>query len=109
MTHTPSFVSSFKVDELIHRTSQTLQLLMEYDPIRQRLDRLRLGSPRTRLGVSPPSRMRLSSPSDAVLERADVVDDSSLKRRSLRYVSRAEKTHTCSHEAGLHGDVHIII
>ncbi|XP_040050711.1 LIM domain kinase 2 [Gasterosteus aculeatus] len=73
-----------EVDELIHRTSQTLQLLMEYDPIRQRLDRLRLGSPRTRLGVSPPSRMRLSSPSDAVLERADVVDDSSLKRRSLR-------------------------
>ncbi|XP_054466691.1 LIM domain kinase 2 [Anoplopoma fimbria] len=73
-----------EVDDLIHRTSQTLQLLMEYDPVRQRLDRLRLGSPRTRLGVPATSRMRLSSPSDTVLERTDVVDDGTLKRRSLR-------------------------
>uniref|UniRef100_A0A8C9X2E7 non-specific serine/threonine protein kinase n=1 Tax=Sander lucioperca TaxID=283035 RepID=A0A8C9X2E7_SANLU len=73
-----------EVDDLVHRTSQTLQLLIEYDPIRQRLDRLRLGSPRTRLGVPATSRMRLSSPSDAVLERTDEVDDSTLKRRSLR-------------------------
>ncbi|KAF1389144.1 hypothetical protein PFLUV_G00070410 [Perca fluviatilis] len=73
-----------EVDDLVHRTSQTLQLLIEYDPIRQRLDRLRLGSPRTRLGVPATSRMRLSSPSDAVLERTDDVDDSTLKRRSLR-------------------------
>uniref|UniRef100_A0A8C9WV26 LIM domain kinase 2 n=1 Tax=Sander lucioperca TaxID=283035 RepID=A0A8C9WV26_SANLU len=72
-----------EVDDLVHRTSQTLQLLIEYDPIRQRLDRLRLGSPRTRLGVPATSRMRLSSPSDAVLERTDEVDDSTLKRRSL--------------------------
>ncbi|KAG7244078.1 hypothetical protein INR49_006240 [Caranx melampygus] len=50
----------------------------------QRLDRLRLGSPRNRLGVPATSRMRLSSPSDAVLERTDVVDDGTLKRRSLR-------------------------
>uniref|UniRef100_A0A673CNB2 LIM domain kinase 2 n=1 Tax=Sphaeramia orbicularis TaxID=375764 RepID=A0A673CNB2_9TELE len=39
-----------EVDDLIHRTSHTLQLLIEYDPVRQRLDRLRLGSPQ-RLGV----------------------------------------------------------
>uniref|UniRef100_A0A672T8I9 LIM domain kinase 2 n=1 Tax=Sinocyclocheilus grahami TaxID=75366 RepID=A0A672T8I9_SINGR len=39
-----------EVEDLIHRTSQTLQLLMEYDPVRQRLDRLRLGS-RNQLGV----------------------------------------------------------
>ncbi|XP_029296632.1 LIM domain kinase 2 [Cottoperca gobio] len=73
-----------EVDDLIHRTSQTLQLLIEYDPVRQRLDRLRLGSPRTSLGVPATSRMRLSSPSDTVLERTDVVDDGTLKRRSLR-------------------------
>uniref|UniRef100_A0A671WTV4 LIM domain kinase 2 n=1 Tax=Sparus aurata TaxID=8175 RepID=A0A671WTV4_SPAAU len=73
-----------EVDDLIHCTSHTLQLLIEYDPVRQRLDRLRLGSPRTRLGVPATSRMRLSSPSDAVLERTDVVDDGTLKRRSLR-------------------------
>ncbi|XP_031712319.1 LIM domain kinase 2 [Anarrhichthys ocellatus] len=73
-----------EVDDLIHRTSHTLQLLMEYDPVRQRLDRLRLGSPRTHLGVSATPRMRLSSPAKTVLERTDVVDDSTLKRRSLR-------------------------
>ncbi|XP_060895256.1 LIM domain kinase 2 isoform X2 [Labrus mixtus] len=73
-----------EVDDLIHRTSHTLQLLIEYDPIRQRLDRLRLGSPRSCLGVPATSRMRLSSPSDAVLERTDVVDEGTLKRRSLR-------------------------
>ncbi|KAA8592248.1 hypothetical protein FQN60_017703 [Etheostoma spectabile] len=73
-----------EVDDLVHRTSQTLQLLIEYDPIRQRLDRLRLGSPRTRLGVPATSRMRLSSPSDAVLERTNEVEESTLKRRSLR-------------------------
>uniref|UniRef100_A0A4W6GB52 LIM domain kinase 2 n=1 Tax=Lates calcarifer TaxID=8187 RepID=A0A4W6GB52_LATCA len=73
-----------EVDDLIHRTSHTLQLLIEYDPVRQRLDRLRLGSPRNQLGVPATSRMRLSSPSDAVLERTDVVDEGTLKRRSLR-------------------------
>ncbi|XP_062307938.1 LIM domain kinase 2 [Osmerus eperlanus] len=73
-----------EVDDLIHRTSQTLQLLIEYDPVRQRLDQLRLGSSHNRLGVPATSRMRLSSPPDGVLERADEVDDSSLKRRSLR-------------------------
>uniref|UniRef100_A0A7N6A9M5 LIM domain kinase 2 n=1 Tax=Anabas testudineus TaxID=64144 RepID=A0A7N6A9M5_ANATE len=56
-----------EVDNLIHHTSHTLQLLIEYDPVRH-----------------PTSRMRLSSPSDAVLERTDVVDDNTLKRRSLR-------------------------
>ncbi|XP_076006899.1 LIM domain kinase 2 [Genypterus blacodes] len=73
-----------EVDDLIHRTSQTLQLLIEYDPVRQHLDRLRLGSPRVQLDVPATSRMRLSSPSDAVLERTNVVDEGTLKRRSLR-------------------------
>ncbi len=81
------------MDDLIHRTSQTLQLLIEYDPVRQRLDRLRLGSSGTRLGVPATSRMRLSSPSDAILERTDVVEDGTLKRRSLRCV-RAARKHT---------------
>uniref|UniRef100_A0A3Q1HZ53 LIM domain kinase 2 n=1 Tax=Anabas testudineus TaxID=64144 RepID=A0A3Q1HZ53_ANATE len=73
-----------EVDNLIHHTSHTLQLLIEYDPVRHRLDQLRLGSPRNHLGIPATSRMRLSSPSDAVLERTDVVDDNTLKRRSLR-------------------------
>ncbi|KAL0979343.1 hypothetical protein UPYG_G00183910 [Umbra pygmaea] len=73
-----------EVEELIHRTSQTLQLLIEYDPVRQRLDRLRLGSARNSLGVPATSRMRLSSPSEGVLERTDKVEDVTLKRRSLR-------------------------
>uniref|UniRef100_A0A8C6P801 LIM domain kinase 2 n=1 Tax=Nothobranchius furzeri TaxID=105023 RepID=A0A8C6P801_NOTFU len=46
-----------EVDDLIHRTSHTLQLLIEYDPVRQRLDRLRLGSPRNQLGGPATSRM----------------------------------------------------
>ncbi|KAM9393432.1 LIM domain kinase 2 isoform 1-T2 [Pholidichthys leucotaenia] len=73
-----------KMDDLIHRTSHTLELLIEYDPVRQRLDRLRLGSSRSPLGIPATSRMRLSSPSDAVLEKTDVVDSGTLKRRSLR-------------------------
>uniref|UniRef100_A0A8C5HHY7 LIM domain kinase 2 n=1 Tax=Gouania willdenowi TaxID=441366 RepID=A0A8C5HHY7_GOUWI len=72
------------VDDLIHCTSHTLQLLIEYDPVRQRLDKLRLGSTRNQLGVPATSRMRMSSPSDSVLERTDVTDEGVLKRRSLR-------------------------
>ncbi|XP_062874252.1 LIM domain kinase 2 [Trichomycterus rosablanca] len=72
-----------EVEDLIHRTSQTLQLLIEYDPVRQRLDRLRLGSPNSCLGVPASSRLRLSSPSDGVIERTES-DDGTLKRRSLR-------------------------
>ncbi|KAM8866052.1 LIM domain kinase 2 isoform X2 [Synchiropus splendidus] len=72
-----------EVDDLIHCTSHTLQLLIEYDPVRQRLDRLRLSSPGNHHGVPATSRMRLSSPSNAVLERTDA-DDGTLKRRSLR-------------------------
>ncbi|XP_066510831.1 LIM domain kinase 2-like [Hoplias malabaricus] len=72
-----------EVEDLIHRTSQTLQLLIEYDPVRQRLDRLRLGSTNNRLGVPAASRLRLSSPSDAVIERT-AADEGTLKRRSLR-------------------------
>ncbi|XP_056601766.1 LIM domain kinase 2 [Triplophysa dalaica] len=73
-----------EVEDLIHRTTQTLQLLIEYDPVRQRLDRLRLGSSRNQLGVPAASRMRLSSPADAEIERSDSVDNGTLKRRSLR-------------------------
>uniref|UniRef100_A0A672NYX6 non-specific serine/threonine protein kinase n=1 Tax=Sinocyclocheilus grahami TaxID=75366 RepID=A0A672NYX6_SINGR len=73
-----------EVEDLIHRTSQTLQLLMEYDPVRQRLDRLRLGSSRSQLGVPAASRMRMSSSADAEIERSDSVDNGTLKRRSLR-------------------------
>ncbi|KAJ7994289.1 hypothetical protein DPEC_G00264340 [Dallia pectoralis] len=73
-----------EVEELIDRTSHTLQLLIEYDPVRRRLDGLRLGSTHNRLGVPATSRMRLSSPPDSVLERTDAVEDCSLKRRSLR-------------------------
>ncbi|XP_051975651.1 LIM domain kinase 2 [Xyrauchen texanus] len=73
-----------EVEDLIHQTSHTLQLLTEYDPVRQRLDRLRLGSSRNQLGVPAASRMRLSSPSDAEIERSDSVDSGALKRRSLR-------------------------
>ncbi|KAK1792293.1 hypothetical protein P4O66_012242, partial [Electrophorus voltai] len=72
-----------EVEDLVHRTSQTLQLLIEYDPVRQRLDRLRLGNAGNRLGVPASSRMRLSSPSDGVIERNDS-DEGTLKRRSLR-------------------------
>ncbi|XP_077571483.1 LIM domain kinase 2-like [Stigmatopora nigra] len=72
-----------EVDDRIHRTGQTLQLLIEYDPVRRRLDRLRLESSRDVLGVPATSRMRLSSPSNAVLERTEV-DNGTLKRRSLR-------------------------
>ncbi|XP_056119773.1 LIM domain kinase 2 [Rhinichthys klamathensis goyatoka] len=71
-----------EVEDLIHRTSQTLQLLMEYDPVRQRLDKLRLGSSHNQLGVPAASRMRLSS--DAEIERSDTVDNRTLKRRTLR-------------------------
>ncbi|KAI2664857.1 LIM domain kinase 2 [Labeo rohita] len=73
-----------EVEDMIHRTSQTLQLLMEYDPVRQRLDRLRLGSSRNQLGVPAASRMRMSSSTDAEIERSDSADNGTLKRRSLR-------------------------
>ncbi|KAG1958209.1 LIM domain kinase 2 [Pimephales promelas] len=71
-----------EVEDLIHRTSQTLQLLMEYDPVRQRLEKLRLGSSHNQLGVPAASRMRLSS--NAETERSDTVDNRTLKRRTLR-------------------------
>uniref|UniRef100_A0A3P9DE82 LIM domain kinase 2 n=1 Tax=Maylandia zebra TaxID=106582 RepID=A0A3P9DE82_9CICH len=68
----------------LHIISDTYGVISEYDPVRHRLDRLRLESPGNRLGVPATSRMRMSSPSDTVLERTDVVDDGTLKRRSLR-------------------------
>lgn len=80
------------MDDLIHCTSHTLQLLIEYDPVRQRLDGLRLGSPRTSLRAPATSRMRLSSPSNAVLEKTEPVEDGLLKRRSLRYINNQTRT-----------------
>lgn len=77
------------MEDLIHRTSQTLQLLIEYDPVRQRLDRLRLGTSNIRLGVPASSRLRLSSPTDGVIERT-ANDDGTLRRRSLRLVIQNE-------------------
>lgn len=77
------------MEDLIHRTSQTLQLLIEYDPVRQRLDRLRLSTSNNCLGVPAASRLRLSSPTDGVIERTDN-DDGTLKRRSLRSVIQSD-------------------
>uniref|UniRef100_A0A672NXP8 LIM domain kinase 2 n=1 Tax=Sinocyclocheilus grahami TaxID=75366 RepID=A0A672NXP8_SINGR len=84
-----------EVEDLIHRTSQTLQLLMEYDPVRQRLDRLRLGSSRSQLGVPAASRMRIrsnsickspvsSSPKDPPILTRDIGRSESLRSPSSR-------------------------
>ncbi|XP_034780950.2 LIM domain kinase 2-like [Acipenser ruthenus] len=80
-----------KIEDLIQR-NQTLQLLIEHDPVRQSLERLRLTSSPSRLGVPTPSRMRLSSPSRSIsaLESENV--DSTLKRRSVRRSSSTCKS-----------------
>ncbi|MGH0149506.1 UNVERIFIED_CONTAM: hypothetical protein FKN15_035003 [Acipenser sinensis] len=81
-----------KVEDLIQR-NQTLQLLIEHDPVRQSLERLQLASSPSRLGVPAPSRMRLSSPSRSIsaLERGENID-STLKRRSVRRSSSTCKS-----------------
>ncbi|KAK1156432.1 LIM domain kinase 2-like isoform X1 [Acipenser oxyrinchus oxyrinchus] len=81
-----------KVEDLIQR-NQTLQLLIEHDPVRQSLEQLRLASSPSRLGVPAPSRMRLSSPSRSIsaLESGENVD-STLKRRSVRRSSSTCKS-----------------
>ncbi|XP_058850411.1 LIM domain kinase 2-like [Acipenser ruthenus] len=80
-----------KIEDLI-QSNQTLQLLIEHDPVRQSLERLRLTSSPSRLGVPTPSRMRLSSPSRSIsaLESENV--DSTLKRRSVRRSSSTCKS-----------------
>uniref|UniRef100_A0A671R3J8 LIM domain kinase 2 n=1 Tax=Sinocyclocheilus anshuiensis TaxID=1608454 RepID=A0A671R3J8_9TELE len=86
-------INGLPVEDLIHRTSQTLQLLMEYDPVRQRLDRLRLGSSRSQLGVPAASRIRSnsickspvsSSPKDPPILTRDIGRSESLRSPSSR-------------------------
>lgn len=86
-TRAPSFGRSvfyagfaFQIEELIRRTSQTLQLLIEHDPVSQRLDRLRLDS---RL---PAHLKKTPSPhSNATLDLKEN-REGTLRRRSLRYL-----------------------
>ncbi|NXY81128.1 LIMK2 kinase, partial [Alcedo cyanopectus] len=67
-----------EVEELIRKTSQTLQLLIEHDPVSQRLDRLRLDS-RLPPHIKPPISPRSLSPLD-IKENLE----GTLRRRSLR-------------------------
>uniref|UniRef100_A0A4W5N8D7 LIM domain kinase 2 n=1 Tax=Hucho hucho TaxID=62062 RepID=A0A4W5N8D7_9TELE len=99
-------------EDLIHRTSQTLQLLIEYDPVRQRLDRLRLGSSQNCLGVPATSRMRLSSRSNSICKSPG---PTSPKERPIltRDIGRSESlrsSSSCSHRIFrpcdlIHGEV----
>ncbi|KAF7239873.1 LIM domain kinase 2 [Varanus komodoensis] len=72
-----------EVEDLIRRTSQTLQLLIEHDPVSQRLDRLRLDS---RL----PGRMKKPS-SPCPISALDLKEnlEGTLRRRSLRSAAGA--------------------
>lgn len=72
----PDFFPS-QVKELIHKTDQTLQLLIEHDPVSQRLDRLRLDS-RLSGGHKKPS-----TPSISALALKENLEGT-LRRRSLR-------------------------
>ncbi|XP_039627786.1 LIM domain kinase 2 isoform X1 [Polypterus senegalus] len=75
-----------EVEDLIQKTDQTLQLLIEHDPVRQRLERLRLQSTTSCLVVPPPPCLRISTSSHVIsaLENRDAVGEGTLKRRSLR-------------------------
>lgn len=70
---------ALQVEDLIRKTSQTLQLLIEHDPVSQRLGRLRLDS---RL---PPRIKKPSSP--CPISPLDLKENlqGTLRRRSLRY------------------------
>uniref|UniRef100_H3BAB2 non-specific serine/threonine protein kinase n=1 Tax=Latimeria chalumnae TaxID=7897 RepID=H3BAB2_LATCH len=61
------------------KTSQTLQLLIEHDPMPQKLGRLRLGS-------ASPTCLRLPTPAHVapVLDSKDPQEDNPLRRRSIR-------------------------
>nr|XP_014344565.1 PREDICTED: LIM domain kinase 2 [Latimeria chalumnae] len=67
------------IEELIEKTSQTLQLLIEHDPMPQKLGRLRLGS-------ASPTCLRLPTPAHVapVLDSKDPQEDNPLRRRSIR-------------------------
>ncbi|XP_058014121.1 LIM domain kinase 2 isoform X2 [Ahaetulla prasina] len=74
-----------EVKELIHKTTQTLQLLIEHDPVSQRLDRLRLDS-RLSGGNQKPS-----TPSISALELKKNLEGT-LRRRSLRRSNSISKS-----------------
>uniref|UniRef100_A0A665V433 LIM domain kinase 2 n=1 Tax=Echeneis naucrates TaxID=173247 RepID=A0A665V433_ECHNA len=86
-----------EVDALIHRTSHTLQLLIEYDPVRQRLDRLRLGSPRNNLGVPATSRMRLRSNSICKSPGPTSPKDIPFNTRDIGRSESLRSSSSCSH------------
>uniref|UniRef100_K7G017 LIM domain kinase 2 n=1 Tax=Pelodiscus sinensis TaxID=13735 RepID=K7G017_PELSI len=73
-----------EVEDLIRRTSQTLQLLIEHDPVSQRLDRLRLDSRLPTHIKTPPH------PAPPVKENLE----GTLHRRSLR------RSHSISKSTG---------
>ncbi|XP_070618528.1 LIM domain kinase 2 [Erythrolamprus reginae] len=74
-----------EVKELIHQTNQTLQLLIEHDPVSQRLDRLRLDS-RLSGGNKKPS-----TPSISALGLKENLEGT-LRRRSLRRSNSISKS-----------------
>ncbi|XP_063171559.1 LIM domain kinase 2 isoform X4 [Candoia aspera] len=74
-----------EVKELIHKTNQTLQLLIEHDPVSQRLDRLRLDSRLS--GCNKKS----SSCSISALELKENLEGT-LRRRSLRRSNSISKS-----------------
>uniref|UniRef100_A0A8C3AIY4 LIM domain kinase 2 n=1 Tax=Cyclopterus lumpus TaxID=8103 RepID=A0A8C3AIY4_CYCLU len=86
-----------EVDDLIHRTSHTLQLLMEYDPVRQRLDCLRLGAPTTRLGVPATSRMRLRSNSTCQSPGPNSPKEMPFITRDIGRSESLRSSSSCSH------------
>ncbi|RMC05979.1 hypothetical protein DUI87_17524 [Hirundo rustica rustica] len=75
-----------EVEELIRKTSQTLQLLIEHDPVSQRLDRLRLDS-RLPGHMKTPISPRSLSPLD-IKENLE----GTLRRRSLRRSNSISKS-----------------
>ncbi|XP_032931528.1 LIM domain kinase 2 isoform X1 [Catharus ustulatus] len=75
-----------EVEELIRKTSQTLQLLIEHDPVSQRLDRLRLDS-RLPSHMKTPMSPRSLSPLD-IKENLE----GTLRRRSLRRSNSISKS-----------------
>uniref|UniRef100_A0A8C0J268 LIM domain kinase 2 n=1 Tax=Chelonoidis abingdonii TaxID=106734 RepID=A0A8C0J268_CHEAB len=75
-----------EVEDLIRRTSQTLQLLIEHDPVSQRLDRLRLDS-RLPTHVNTTTTSRSISPLDIKRNL-----EGTLNRRSLRRSNSISKS-----------------
>ncbi|XP_034647049.1 LIM domain kinase 2 [Trachemys scripta elegans] len=76
-----------EVEDLIRRTSQTLQLLIEHDPVSQRLDRLRLDS---RL----PTHVNTTTTTSRSISSLDIKGnlEGTLNRRSLRRSNSISKS-----------------